>query len=227
MEWLKLIGILIIVIGFTLRLNTIAVVLVSGIVTGLVSGLGLNQIMDVLGEAFVRNRYMTVFVLTLPAIGIMERYGLKERASALIKRIKAATSGRINDLYLVIRTVSSAFGMRLGGHVQFTRPLVLPMSEGADEKNYGELEEEDQEAIKGISAASENFGNFFGQNVFPASAGVLLVAGVLDSNGYPVDVLNLAKYALVMAIAIFFVGTAYFALHDRKLRMKYKKKGSK
>ena len=39
MEYLKLIGILIIVLGFALKLDVLAVVLVAGIVTGLVAGL--------------------------------------------------------------------------------------------------------------------------------------------------------------------------------------------
>ena len=37
MEYLKLIGILIIVVGFALKWDVIAVVLISGLVTGLVS----------------------------------------------------------------------------------------------------------------------------------------------------------------------------------------------
>ncbi|MFR1676772.1 MAG: 5-oxoproline transporter, DUF969 family subunit, partial [Fusobacterium sp.] len=37
---IKLIGVLIIVIGFMLKLDTIAVVLVAGLATGLVAGIG-------------------------------------------------------------------------------------------------------------------------------------------------------------------------------------------
>ena len=39
MEYIKLIGIVIIVVGFALKLDVLAVVIVSGIVTGLVSGI--------------------------------------------------------------------------------------------------------------------------------------------------------------------------------------------
>lgn len=38
MEWLKLIGILVIIIGFLFKFDTIAVILAAAIVTGLVSG---------------------------------------------------------------------------------------------------------------------------------------------------------------------------------------------
>ena len=39
MEWIKLIGILVILVGFLLKLDTIAVVIVAGFVTALVSGI--------------------------------------------------------------------------------------------------------------------------------------------------------------------------------------------
>ncbi len=74
---LKLIGILIVVIGFVLKLDTIAVVVVAGIVTGLVGGLSFNEILTVLGDSFVTNRYMSVFLISLPVIAILENNGLK------------------------------------------------------------------------------------------------------------------------------------------------------
>ena len=76
---IKLIGILIIIVGFILKMDTIAVVVGAGIVTGLVSGMSFNQIITILGNAFVENRYMSVFIVSLPVIGILERYGLRER----------------------------------------------------------------------------------------------------------------------------------------------------
>lgn len=38
MEWIKLIGILIIIIGFILKFDTIAIILIAAVVTGLVAG---------------------------------------------------------------------------------------------------------------------------------------------------------------------------------------------
>jgi uncharacterized membrane protein len=74
---IKLIGILIIIIGFILKLDTIAVVVIAGIATGLVSGMPFNDIITTLGKAFVENRYMSIFIISLPVIGILERYGLR------------------------------------------------------------------------------------------------------------------------------------------------------
>ncbi len=198
MEWLKLIGVVIIVIGFAIRLNTIGVVLIAGIATGLVAGLSFNEIMNVLGTAFVTNRYMTIFVLTLPVIGILEKYGLKERAFILVSKMKTLTAGRLLAFYLVFRVALAGFGLRIGGHAKFVRPLVLPMSKGAAERDNHKLNDKENEDLKGTAAAMENFGNFFGQNLFPAAGGVLLIAGTLESLGYPVDVIDIAKYSAIM-----------------------------
>ncbi|MGI6189968.1 MAG: 5-oxoproline transporter, DUF969 family subunit, partial [Caldicoprobacteraceae bacterium] len=75
---IKLIGILIIVVGFILKIDTIAVVILAGIITGLVAGIPFNDIITTLGSAFVTNRYMSIFIISLPVIGLLERYGLKE-----------------------------------------------------------------------------------------------------------------------------------------------------
>lgn len=218
---IKLIGIAIIVVGFILKLDTIAVVVGAGIVTGFVSGLSFNEIMNILGKAFVNNRLMSIFIISLPVIGILERYGLRERAAYLIGKLKSATFGRLTALYLIIRTLAAMFSLRIGGHVQFIRPLILPMAQGAAEARYRELEEKDKEAIKGLTAAVENYGNFYGQNFFVASGGVLLVVGVLKELKYNVDALSVAKASLPVAILAMLVGTIQFLYFDKKFDRKY------
>jgi uncharacterized membrane protein len=219
---IKLIGILIILIGFVLKLDTIAVVVGAGIATGLVAGLSFNEIMTILGKAFVSNRLMSIFIISLPVIGLLERYGLRERAAYLIGKLRSATFGRLTSLYLVIRTLAAMFSLRIGGHVQFIRPLILPMAQGAAEANYGEIQEEDKEAIKGLSAAVENYGNFYGQNFFVASGGVLLVVGVLKELNYNVDALSVAKASLPVALIAIVIGTIQFLYYDKKFDKKYK-----
>lgn len=46
---IKLIGIVIIVAGFALKLDVLAVVLISGLVTGLVSGMSFVEILRIIG----------------------------------------------------------------------------------------------------------------------------------------------------------------------------------
>ena len=129
---LSLIGVFIIIIGFILKIDTLAIVVVAGIATGFVGGLDFNEILTKLGEAFVANRYMTLFVITLPVIGLMERYGLKERAAWLISQLRSAKADGVLSIYLVFRLLMAALSIRMSGHVQFGRPLVLPMAEGAN-----------------------------------------------------------------------------------------------
>ena len=89
---IKLIGILIVGVGFALRFNTLLVVMAAGIGTGRGAGMSFNEIMEPFGKYFVENRYMTLPVgLVLPVIGLLERHGLRERAATLIGRSKSAT----------------------------------------------------------------------------------------------------------------------------------------
>ena len=60
MEIIKLIGVLIVVIGFILKLDTLAVVVVAGLATGLVAGMSPMDILNTLGTAFITNRTATL-----------------------------------------------------------------------------------------------------------------------------------------------------------------------
>lgn len=221
---MAIIGILIIIIGFALKLNTIAVVITSGIVTGLVSGMSLGDVLSTLGETFVNQRAMTLFLLTLPIIGICERYGLKEKAIMMIRNAKGLSTGKLLSGYLIIREISAAASVRLGGHPQFVRPLINPMAQGAAIAKHGKIDEEDEDRIKGYSSAADNFGNFFGQNVFLGNSGVLLIAGTLESLGYGVDTLNIAKSSIPIAVIAAILGLIQNYLLDKSLEKKYNNK---
>ena len=163
---IKLIGILLVAVGFLFRLNTLLVVMVAGIVTGMVSGLSFYDVISMFGKFFIENRYMSMpIILTLPVIGILERYGLKERAEALITKSKGATTGRVLMSYFTIRESSAALGLNIGGHAQTVRPLVAPMAEGAAQGKYGKLPEKLREKIKANAAAAENTA-WFSEKIF-------------------------------------------------------------
>lgn len=217
---LSLIGVLIIIVGFILKIDTIAVVLVAGITTGLVGGLDFVEILTIIGDSFIKTRYMSLFLLTLPVIGILERYGLREHASSLIKRMKSVSAGRVLTVYYGIRELAAALSLRLGGHVQFIRPLVNPMAHSAAEKLYGEVDEEIEEIIKGYSATVENLGNFFGQNVFVAAGGVLMIVATLGEQGIEVLPIDVAKASIPIAIFAFVYGFIQNYLLDKKIKNK-------
>ena len=214
---IRLIGVLIVVLGLILKFDTIATVVLAGIVTGLVGGMSIMDILTTLGNSFVNNRYATLFVLTLPAIGICERYGLKEKAIDFIRSIKSATAGRVIIIYEAIRTLAAAFSIRLGGHPQFVRPVVVPMAEGAAVAKYGELNDEMADMIRGASAGAENYGNFFAQNCFMGSSGTLLIVSTLVSLGYNVDALQIAKWSIPVAVVSMVLGIARNLWLDKQL----------
>ena len=219
MELLKLIGVLVVILGFALKRDTIATVVVAGVVTGLVAGMTPMEILDVLGNSFITQRTATLFVLTLPVIGISERYGLKEKAVDFIRGIKGATTGKILSIYQTIRAAAAAFSVRLGGHPQFIRPLINPMAQAAAVANFGEVDEESVDKIKGASAASENYGNFFAQNVFMGASGTLLIASTMAEQGYgQVTALNVAMWSIPVAVISVLLGILKNYLLDRKLK---------
>lgn len=230
MEILKLIGVVVVIIGFMLKFDAMATVVVAGLVTGLVAGLSPLEILDILGSAFITNRTATLFVLTLPVIALCERNGLKDKAVDLIKKMKNATTGRLASVYLVIRAVAAAFSLRIGGHPQFVRPLINPMAQGAAIVKYGEVDELSEDEIKGLCAANENYGNFFAQNCFMGASGTLLIVTTLSAQGYEVDALQIAAQSVVVAVCAVLAGICYNMMFDRKLNRRLggkKTKGAK
>ena len=175
---LVLSGILVMVIGLMLRFNALLVVVAAGFVTGLAGGLSINDIVGAIGEAFVKNRYMSLFILILPVIGLMERHGLRERAEILIGKINAATAGRIFMIYLFVRQVTVAFGINMSGMVAMVRPLIAPMSEAAVAQGRP-VSQRTLDKVRGIAASADNIGNFFGQNLFLAAGFAYIVNFIL------------------------------------------------
>ncbi|MBC7366434.1 MAG: DUF969 domain-containing protein [Undibacterium sp.] len=201
---IKLIGVLIIATGFTLRVNTLLVVLAAGLATGFAAGFSWTEIMAMVGKYFVDNRAMTLpIVLMLPVVGLLERHGLKERAEVLIRRSKAATAGRVVLLYTAVRQVSVSLGVNIGGHPSAVRPLVAPMAEAAARAQHGELPAKSVVQIRAHAAAGENVGNFFGEDIFIAVGAILLMKGFFDAQGLTVSVWAMALWGIPTAIIAF------------------------
>ena len=223
MELLKLIGVLIVVVGFTLRWDTIATVVAAGIATGLVAvmegSMTFMGIFETFGNSFISNRTATLFALTVGVIGICERYGLRDKAKDFIQNLKALTVGRLLGVWTIIRILSAAFSLRLGGHVQFIRPIILPMSEGAIANRYGDAVIEDDK--------EEDFGNVFGQNCFMGASGTLLIVSTLTEQGFAVDALSIAANSWPIAVITMVVCFAYYMWYDITLAKKYGKGGTK
>jgi len=213
-----LIGIALVVIGFALKLNPMLVVTASAIVTGLIAGMDLHLVVSTFGKAFNDNRIIAIVWIVLPVIGMLERFGLQQRAMSLIRNFKGATVGRLLVAYLGYRQVISALGLKdTAGHPQTVRPLIAPMALAAAEKQHGELSEEEAEKVKAFSAATDNVGLFFGEDIFLAISSIVLIQQILAGYGYELAPLELAMWAIPTAICAFVIHASRLILFDRKL----------
>lgn len=213
-----LMGVLVVVIGFILRFNPILVVTVAGLVTGFIAHLPVEKILTQFGQSFVTNRYMSLFILVLPVIGLMERYGLKERAENIVANVKAVTPGRMLIIYLFVRELASALGLTsLGGHAQMVRPLIAPMAEGVAKARYGNIPDSVRYRIRAYAASADNVGFFFGEDIFVAIGAILLMKGFFEQNHIAVTPLGIAMWGIPTAITAFIVHSIRLLLLDRSL----------
>ena len=77
MALIKLLGVLIVIVGFALKLDSILIVISAAIVTALVGGLGVTGLLETLGTTFVANRSMAIFILIMLVTGTLERNKFK------------------------------------------------------------------------------------------------------------------------------------------------------
>lgn len=218
MSYWPLIGVAWVVAGFALRLNPALVVVSAGLVTGLVAGLDLLAVLTLFGESFTKQRYLALFLLTLPVIGLLERHGLKEHAQAWIARLRGATVGRLLVIYLAVRQIAATLGLTsLGGHPQTVRPLLVPMAEGAAEAQLGTLGEDQRQRLRAMCAGTDNVGLFFGEDLFVAFAAVLLMQGFFAENGIVLEPLQIALWGIPTAICAFAIHTTRLLRFERRL----------
>ena len=131
MELIKLLGVLIVIVGFALKLDSILIIFLALITTGIVGGLGVGGLLETIGTNFVANRSMAIFIMILLVTGTLERNGLREAAANLIRKVKSATAGKLVAVYGILNALFGAFNVSFGGVAGFIRPVLLPMEEGA------------------------------------------------------------------------------------------------
>ena len=222
-----LIGIALVVIGFALKFNPMLVVTVSAIATGLIAGMDPVEVISTFGKAFNDNRIIAIVWIVLPVIGLLERFGLQQRAAAVIRSMRNATTGRLLILYLIYRQITAAIGLHsTAGHPQTVRPLVAPMALAAAEKQHGKLGEDEAEQVKAYSAATDNVGLFFGEDIFFAIGSIVLIQQILSTYGYNLAPLELALWAVPTAIAAFVIHAARLLVFDRSLNRRPRESGN-
>ena len=78
MEFIKLLGIVIVIAGFALKLDSILIIVAAAIFTGIAGGLGPVTLLETIGSNFIANRNMAIFIMIMLVTGTLERNGLRE-----------------------------------------------------------------------------------------------------------------------------------------------------
>ena len=219
MNWWPLLGVAIVVAGFAKRWNPVAVVVAAALASGLAAGRSVPELLALLGESFVSQRALGLIFLTLPVIGVLEWAGLREQARRWIGGFRGLTLARLLVSYLGARQALSMLGLtNIAGHAQTVRPLLAPMTEAATERSVGTVPPEQRQRVLAMAAATDNVGLFFGEDVFLAFGGVLLIQGFLAQQGHVFEPLQIALWALPTAIAAFVIHATRLWLFQRRLR---------
>ncbi|MDR2853634.1 MAG: DUF969 domain-containing protein [Burkholderiaceae bacterium] len=214
-----LIGVAVIIAGFVLRFNPMLVVIVTAIVTAMAAGFPVEKILAAIGTGFVKTRNLAlILLLPLAVIGLLERHGLRQHAQNWIGRFKSATAGRLLTIYLGVRQLSAAIGLTsLGGHPQMVRPLLAPMVEGATETRYGKLPAAITARLRAFSAATDNVGLFFGEDIFVAFGAIMLMTTFLKEAGITVAPIHVALWGIPTAICAFVIHAVRLRRLDKQL----------
>lgn len=218
MNYWPLLGVAVIVVGFALRFNAVPVVVGAALVSGLLAGFTVPDLLTLLGKSFVSSRMLLLFVLTLPAIGLLEHAGLREHAQQWMSRLRGFTLARLLIGYLFVREALATVGLYgVAGHAQTVRPLLAPMSEAAAEKMLPTLTAQDRDELRAMAAATDNIGRFFGEDVFLAMGAVLLIQNFYAQHGIELTPLSIALWAAPTAVAAFIIHSTRIWLYQRRL----------
>lgn len=217
MELLKLLGILIVIVGFLLKMDSILIVMASAVVTGLVSGMDPITLLSVLGSSFISNRSMCVFVLIMLVTGTLERNGLKQAAAQFMSKFKNATAGMVIGIYGVFRMIFAAFNVNFGGVAGFVRPIVMPMAIAAAKRKNENISDDYIDNLKGMASGMENVAWFFGQVLFVGTPGMLLVQSTLVDLGYDVTLKDLMMVQIPVALIALVVSILYYCIKDWRM----------
>jgi len=207
LNYWPLLGVVLIVLGFITRRNAVQVVIAGGVLSGLLGGLDFPQMLALIGDSFIQDRALLLIVLTLPAVGVLERAGLREHAGHWVERMQRLSLVRLLWTYLGVRQLFSMLGMtNVAGQLQTVRPILAPMSEAALARDKGApLDDEEAQDVRALAAATDNVGLFFGEDVFIALGAVLLIQGFYAGQGIDLAPLSIALWALPTAIAAFVI----------------------
>lgn len=218
---LSLLGVVVVIIGFALKLEPIAIIVVSAIVTAVCGGINVVDLLTSVGTTFVANRNQLITIILMILTGTLERNGLKEAASELIKKAKGLTSGVLIAIWNIIDEICIIFKIPITGIPTFVRPVLMPMTLGAITSHGYDVAPEHEETIKALYGKGSNMANFFGQCLFAANSSVLLIQSTLASIGYEVDVMQIVVVQIPVALFAMLVNATQTLIVDGRMVKKH------
>ena len=214
---LSLLGVVVVIIGFALKLEPIAIIFVSAIVTAICGGINVVVLLTTVGSTFVANRNQLITIILMILTGTLERNGLKEAGAELIKKAKGLTTGMLIAIWGVLDQIFIIFKIPIGGIPSYVRPILMPMTLGIVEAKGYEVAPEHEETIKALYGKDYNMSNFFGQCLFAANSSVLLIQSTLATVGVEVDVMQIVKVQIPIALFAMFVNAAQTLIVDGRM----------
>ncbi len=218
---LSLLGVLVVIIGFALKLEPIAIIVVSAIVTAVCGGINVVDLLTSVGTTFVANRNQLITIILMILTGTLEKNGLKEAGAALIRKAKGLTTGMLIAIWGVLDEIFIIFKIPIGGIPSYVRPILMPMTLGIIESKGYEVAPEHEETIKALYGKDYNVSNFFGQCLFAANSSVLLIQSTLASIGYEVDVMQIVAVQIPVALFAMLVNATQTLIVDGRMVKKY------
>ena len=214
---LSLLGVVVVIIGFALKLEPIAIIFVSAIVTAICGGINVVDLLTTVGSTVVANRNQLITIILMILTGTLERNGLKEAGAELIKKAKGLTTGMLMAIWGVLDQIFIIFKIPIGGIPSYVRPILMPMTLGIVEAKGYEVAPEHEETIKALYGKDYNMSNFFGQCLFAANSSVLLIQSTLATVGVEVDVMQIVKVQIPIALFAMFVNAAQTLIVDGRM----------
>ena len=214
---LSLLGVVVVIIGFALKLEPIAIIFVSAIVTAICGGINVVDLLTTVGSTFVANRNQLITIILMILTGTLERNGLKEAGAELIKKAKGLTTGMLIAIWGVLDQIFIIFKIPIGGIPSYVRPILMPMTLGIVEAKGYEVAPEHEVTIKALYGKDYNMSNFFGQCLFAANSSVLLIQSTLATVGVEVDVMQIVKVQIPIALFAMFVNAAQTLIVDGRM----------
>ena len=214
---LSLLGVVVVIIGFALKLEPIAIIFVSAIVTAICGGINVVDLLTTVGSTFVANRNQLITIILMILTGTLERNGLKEAGAELIKKAKGLTTGMLIAIWGVLDQIFIIFKIPIGGIPSYVRPILMPMTLGIIESKGYEVAPEHEETIKALYGKDYNMSNFFGQCLFAANSSVLLIQSTLATVGVEVDVMQIVVVQIPIALFAMFINAAQTLIVDGRM----------